>query len=68
MQEELVRMVAQKTGLPEEKARTATETVIGYLKERLPASVGSQLENVGGAGGGVGDMARGLGGKFTGRE
>lgn len=68
MQEELVRMVAQKTGLPEDKARSAAETVIGYLKEKLPASVAGQLDSVGGgaATGGLGDMAKGLGGKFTG--
>lgn len=70
MQEELVRMVAQKTGLPEDKARSATETVIGYLKERLPSPVASQLDSVagGGAPGDLGDMAKGLGTKFTGRE
>ena len=69
MQEELVRMVAQKTGLTEDKARSATETVIGYLKDRLPATVASQLDTVSGGGqGSVGDMAKGLGSKFTGRE
>lgn len=67
MQEELVRMVAQKTGLPEDKARMAAETVIGFLKERLPAPVASQLDSVAGggaAGAGLGDMAKGLGGKL----
>ena len=34
MHEDLIRTVAQKTGLPEDKARSATETVIGYLKEK----------------------------------
>lgn len=69
MQEELVRMVAQKTGLPEDKARSATETVIGYLKERLPSPVASQLDSAaGGAPANLGDMAKGVGTKFTGRE
>lgn len=65
MQQELVRMVAEKTGISEDKARTAAETVIGYLKGKMPASVSSQLDNVAsGSGGGVGDMAQGLGSKF----
>jgi len=69
MHEDLIRTVAQKTGLPEDKARSATETVIGYLKEKLPASVASQLDSVagGGSSGGIGDMAKGIGGQFTGR-
>ena len=70
MQEELVRTVAQKTGLPEDKARSAAETVIGYLKERLPPQVASQLDAVGSGEGGLGDLgdaAKSLGGKFTGR-
>ena len=70
MHEDLVRMVAQKAGLPEDKARSATETVIGYLKDKLPASVAGQLDSVaGGEGGtgGIGDMAKGIGGQFTGR-
>lgn len=41
--DELVKMVMDKTGLPDEKARTAIETVVGFLKQRLPASVGEQL-------------------------
>ena len=64
MQEELVRMVAQKTGLPEDKARSAAETVIGYLKERLPSPVASQLDSVGGGTGNLGDTAKALGEKF----
>ncbi len=69
--QEIVRMVADKTGIPEDKARQATETVIGYLKDKLPPAVSSQLDNVaaGGAGGGnLGDIAGNLGGRLGGRE
>ena len=71
MQQELVRMVAEKTGLSEDKARTAAETVIGYLKSNLPAGLSSQLDSVAGGGGATGDlgnmgrMAEGIGGKFN---
>jgi hypothetical protein len=69
MQQELVRMVAEKTGLPEEKARTAAETVIGYLKQNLPATVSNQLDNISSGGrAGVGELgkaAEGIGSKFN---
>ena len=69
MQQELVRMVAEKTGLSEDKARTAAETVIGYLKRNLPSGVSSQLDNVTGESGSsnlgnLGRMAE-VGGKFN---
>lgn len=41
--DELVKLLTEKTGLPDEKARMAVETVIGFLKQRLPASIGEQL-------------------------
>jgi len=74
--DELVKLVAQRTGLGEDKAMTAVQTVLGFLKERLPAPMASQLDGLvaGGAGGGLGgmtggagDMMKGLGG-MTGRE
>lgn len=63
--DELVKLVSQKTGLPEEMARTAVETVIGYLKGKLPAPIAGQIDNVlGGAGMAkdMGGLAKGLGG------
>ena len=56
--DELVRQVAQKTGIAEEQARTAVTTVLGFLKERLPAPIAGQLDGVlGGAGGAIGSVA-----------
>lgn len=67
MQQELVRMVAEKTGLSEDKAHTAAETVIGYLKSKLPAGVSSQLDNIAsGRTSNVGDMAANFRGKLGG--
>jgi hypothetical protein len=68
MEQELVRMVAEKTGLSEDKARMAAETVIGYLKDKLPAPISSQLDSAASGGGNLGKMAEGLGGGFGGRE
>ena len=74
--DELIRQVAERTGMGEDKARTAVETVVGFLKERLPAPIAGQVDSVlgGSAGmvGGVadkaGDMLGGLGGMFGKKE
>lgn len=68
--DQIVNAVVQRTGISEAQARTAVETVIRHLKDRLPAPVAGQLDNfVGGSGGsgGVGDAVKGLGGMFGNR-
>ena len=51
--EELIRQVTERTGISEEQARTAVETVLGYLQNNLPAGLSQQLGGLlGGAGGG----------------
>ncbi len=69
--DELVNQVAQRTGLAPDKARMAVDTVLGFLKTRLPGPIASQLDSAvsGGAGtggsmGGMGAAAEGLGGMF----
>jgi hypothetical protein len=42
--DDLITLVAQKTGLAPDKARTAVNTVVGFLKERLPAPIANQLD------------------------
>jgi len=58
--EELVKLVVQKTGLPEAQAKAAVETVIGYLKQKLPTPIGSQLDLLL-EGGQVNSLLKGLG-------
>ncbi len=63
--DELVKLVSQKTGLSEEMSKMAVEAVVGYLKEKLPAPIASQIDGVlSGAdiGEDLGDLAKGLGG------
>ena len=72
--EELIQLVSQKTGIPKETARVAVETVIGFLKEKLPETLAGQIEAlIGGADvgdllGNVDDLAKGLGGLFGGNK
>jgi hypothetical protein len=69
--DELVKLLAEKTGLAEDKARMAVETVLGFLKQRLPGSVGEQLNTYLASPTGEGlaekvkGMAQSVGGVFT---
>ena len=63
---ELIELVAQKSGISEEQARKAVDTVLGYLKQRLPAPIASQIDGILGGGAtdskeSVADMGKGLG-------
>ncbi len=68
--DELIKLLTEKTGLPDNKARIAVETVVGFLKQRLPASMAEQLNTILTAPAGEGiaekvkEMAAGLGGVF----
>jgi hypothetical protein len=42
--DELVKLVSEKTGIPEATAKQATEVVLGWLKDKLPEPIGSQLD------------------------
>jgi hypothetical protein len=64
--DELIKLVSKKTGIPEAQAKTAVETVLGFLKERLPEPLAGQVDAVvsGGGLGQAGDIAGSLGGLF----
>ena len=59
--DELVELVAQKTGLPKEQAKVAVDTVIDFLKDKLPGPAGVQLDTLL-EGGDISGMMSGLGG------
>ena len=60
--DEIVRTVSQKTGLSEEMAKVAVETVLDYLKSRLPEPIAGPIDSVvrGEGGGGMAGMVGGL--------
>lgn len=67
--EELIQKVSERTGLSADKARTAIDTVVGFLKEKLPAPIAGQVDNALTHGGATavdkaGDLLGGLGGMF----
>jgi hypothetical protein len=69
---EVIQRVIERTGLPEDKAAAAVQTVIGFLKEKLPGPVASQLDGAVGGDSGmaskVGGMSSGLGDMFGKKE
>jgi uncharacterized protein (DUF2267 family) len=65
--DELIKQVTAKAGISEDQARSAVNTVLDFVKTRLPAPIASQIENAmggegGGVGGALGDMASKAGG------
>lgn len=54
--DELINQVVQKAGISQDQARTAVNTVVGFLKGRLPQPIASQLDNVLGGQSGSGDI------------
>lgn len=67
--QELIQKVAERTGLSEDKAKTAIDTVVGFLKERLPGPLAGQVDNALNAGGATavdkaGDLLGNIGGMF----
>ena len=59
--DELVKLVSQKTGISEDQARVAVETVIRFLKEKLPEPIAGRVDDVL-SGEGAEGLMKGLGG------
>ncbi len=67
--DELVNLVQQKTGLPKDQAKMAVDTVVGYLKSKLPAPIAGQIDAVlAGKAPNLGDLGGALGGLMGGKQ
>jgi uncharacterized protein (DUF2267 family) len=62
--DEIVKQVSKRAGISEEQARQAVETVMRFLRERLPEPIAGQVQKVleGGKVPDVGDLGKQLGG------
>ena len=59
--EQIIKMITDKTGISNEQAATAIQVVSGFLKEKLPAGMGSQVDSLlKGDTSNLGDLAGGL--------
>ena len=43
--EELIKVVTAKAGISESQAKSAVETVVSFLKDKMPGGIGSQVES-----------------------
>lgn len=64
---DLVKMVSEKAGISDTQAKVAVDYVVNYLKDKMPADVGGQVDTLmkGGAGS-ASDLAGGLADKVGG--
>lgn len=55
--EELIQQIVSKTGISESNARSAIETVVNFLKTKLPAPLAGQVDAaLGSAGSALGNV------------
>jgi uncharacterized protein (DUF2267 family) len=74
--EELIKQVSERSGISEAQARKAVDTVMNYMRDKLPASVSGTIDSALGGGanvaGNVADTAQnvlgGIGGMFGKKE
>lgn len=74
--DDLIKQVSERTGLSEDKAKTAVDTVVNFLKDKLPAPIAGQIDNaltgaggtIASAGGAVMDKAGDLLGGIFGKN
>ena len=62
--DELVKLVTEKVGISPDQAQKAVTTIMGFLKDKLPAPLAGQLDKfvAGGTDGAGGATAAGAGG------
>lgn len=65
---QLVNLVSQRTGLGKDQAEIAVRTVLDFLKQRLPAPIAGQVDNVLSGKAGLDDLAGSLGGLLGGKK
>ncbi|MFN2493705.1 MAG: hypothetical protein ABR501_12575 [Pyrinomonadaceae bacterium] len=74
--DQLIKRVTAATGISEDQARSAVNTVRDFVKERLPESIGDEVDNAIDDAGGLadnvandlGDMAARVGGAIFGKK
>jgi hypothetical protein len=59
--DELVKLVSKKAGIPEAQSKIAVETIVKFLKQKLPKPLAGQIDTLL-AGGKIEDITKGLGG------
>jgi uncharacterized protein (DUF2267 family) len=69
MEKQILQQIQERAGISEQQAKAALDTVVGFLKERLPEPIAGQVDMaLKGDMGDLGGMAAGLGGLFGKKE
>jgi uncharacterized protein (DUF2267 family) len=70
MEKQIVQMIQEKAGISEEQATMALDTVLGFLKDKLPEPIAGQLDAVlkGGSADMLGQLSSLAGGLFGKKE
>ena len=59
--DELIKLIAEKTGLDDTKAKEVVDTVFNFLKEKVPGGAGDQIVNaIEGGASGLAGLAKSL--------
>ncbi len=66
--DELINLVAQKTGLAPDKAKVAVQTVVNFIKQKLPPAIAGQVDSILAGKGVPDDLTKGLGGLLGGKK
>lgn len=66
--DELIKLVSQKAGLAPDKAKVAVDTVINFLKQKLPPNMAGAIDTALTGGTLPDDLTKSLGGLLGGKK
>lgn len=64
--DDLIKLVSEKANISAEQARQAVESVLAFIKDKLPGPIGEQVTNLLSGAGGLAGQAGGLAGQAGG--
>ena len=67
--DEIITLVTQRAGIPADKAKLAVDTVLGFLKSKMPSPIAGQIDAaLAGQAGGVAGTVKGFADKLAGTK
>lgn len=65
--DDLIKLVSEKANISAEQAKQAVESVLAFLKDKLPGPIGEQVSNLLSGAGGIAGQATGAVGDVVGK-
>ena len=67
--DEIIKLVTEKVGIPTDKAKLAVDTVLGFVKSKVPGPIAGQIDSaIAGTTGGVAGTVKGFAEKLVGTK